>query len=129
MAQLSLEGPALNWLDTIEEEDVPWSTFKEKITERFTEDPQEILDKLTNRRQHPNQDVRTFTDDYTNLLAQAKTTGTDIPERRQIKGFMHALLPQLKQKLYLRHPKTLEEAINGIEYSRSSIVVGLSKTG
>lgn len=25
MAQLSLEGPALTWLDTIQEDDMPWS--------------------------------------------------------------------------------------------------------
>ena len=92
---------------------MPWSAFKEKITERFTEDPQEIIDKLTTRRQHPNEDVRTFTDDYTNLLAQAKATGSNIPERLQIKGYLNALVPQLKQKLYLRHPRTMERSDSG----------------
>ncbi len=74
MAQLSLEGLALTWLDTIQEDDMPWPAFKEKITvrfTRFTEDPQKIIDKLTTRRQQHNEDVRTFTHDYTNLLAQS----------------------------------------------------------
>ena len=74
MAQLSLEGPALTWLDTIQNDEIPWLAFKKAITDRFTEDPQEIIDRLATRKQLPQEDVRTFTDDYTNLLAQAKAT-------------------------------------------------------
>lgn len=110
MAQLSLEGPALTWVDTVQEDEMPRLAFKGKIAQRSTEDPWEIIDKLTARRQQHNEDVRTFTDDYTNLLAQAKATGSDIPERLQIKGYLNALIPQLKQKLYFRHPRTMEEA-------------------
>lgn len=69
MAVLSLEGPAADWLDTLEPWDrLSWFEFKAGLYERFGEDPQDIIDRLTERRQAPWEDVRAFTDDYTRLL-------------------------------------------------------------
>lgn len=117
MAILNLEGPAADWLDTVGSlETLAWPDFREGIQERFGKDPQDIIDKLTERRQGPHEDVRAFTDDCTRLLARADATCNSIPGKLQLKGFIDALRQPVRSLVCWKHPSTLAEAIREAKY-------------
>ena len=117
MAMLSLEGPAADWLDTFPDSDsITWEEFKQGLVERFGEEPQEVIDKLTARKQWADESVRAFTDDYTRLLAKAETTGNKIPAQLQLKGYIDALRHPLQGLVCFKHPETLDEAIKEAKY-------------
>ena len=117
MAMLSLEGPAADWLDTFPDSDsITWEEFKQGLVERFGEEPQEVIDKLTARRQGADEPVRAFTDDYTRLLAKAEATSNKIPAQLQLKGYIDALRHPLQGLVSIKHPETLEDAIKEAKY-------------
>ena len=56
MAQVSLEGATLTWLDALKEEEGTWSEFKNAFVGRFGRDPEEMIDRLVTMRQHASVD-------------------------------------------------------------------------
>lgn len=106
---LALTGNARIWFFTLDQK---YSTFDDLIRvfrNRFLSKTDEwvLRRELSERKQRMNESVMDFSVDIVKRCQRLA-----IPKTEQLHMFIQALLPELRDFVILREPKTLEEAVN-----------------
>ena len=128
-ARLCLEGPALDFLDTLRGDAlVSWTGFQSAFCERFGHQTEDLLNELLFMRQSHQEEVTEFCDIFTRLISRLQTLGETISETLMKRKFIEALHPSLGAAVTLNRPDSLIDAMESAKYFESqSTILNLSE--
>ena len=107
-----LKGPAAYWLDSYQF--ASWNDFENGLEQRFSEDPEKILEKLMSIKQTDK--TGKFVDDFRMLVHQVNESGTIVPEAMKMIFFVDGLRAEVRWKVKDHRPLDLDQAISDARY-------------
>ena len=119
----ALTGNACYWLDSVILS--TWQDFKEQIVARYGENPDTIAQKLYNCKQGVTETVAQFTDRFRQLASKLAQANNPLPPSLLLSFFVQGLKHDLKHKLIIKHPRTLDEAVTDAKYLEENLAYPL----
>ena len=114
----SLTGSACFWLDSADIND--WSDFKSKILERFGDNIDTLAQRLYNCKQKKNETVNSFTDRFRTIASRLAVSNNAMPATMLLSFYTQGLHEDLRDKIILKHPHSLDQAVTDAKYFEES---------